>query len=94
MALVANPLVVQVAESTAHAAPPAGAASYGERVVPADREAACVDCACLGRAIELELLVGDDGAGAAVLVVEDAVFESAEEIAVRCLVVKLVRGYK
>jgi hypothetical protein len=36
----------------------------------------------LGWAVELELLVGDDGAGAAVLVVQDAVLEGAEEVAI------------
>jgi hypothetical protein len=33
-------------------------------------------------AVELELAVCDDGAGAAVLVVQNAVFESAEEVAI------------
>jgi hypothetical protein len=39
----------------------------------------------LGRAVELELAVCDDGAGAAVLVVEDAVFEGAVNFAISSL---------
>jgi hypothetical protein len=39
----------------------------------------------LGWAVELELLVCDNGAGAAVLVVQDAVLEGAEEVAIGCL---------
>ena len=85
MTLGANRLVVEVAKSPAHAAPPACAASHGERVVGADGEATCVDCTCLWRAVELELAVGDHGASAAVLVVQDAIFESAEKVTIRGL---------
>ena len=85
VALGADPLVVQVAKGTAHAAPPASAAANGQRVIAAHGEAARVDCACLRGAVELELAVCDDRAGAAVLVVEDTVFERAEEVAVGSL---------
>lgn len=85
MALGANPLIVEVSKGTAHAAPPTGAASNGERVILAYREAASVDCASLGRAVKLELAVSHNGTCAAVLVVQDAVLEGAEELAVRSL---------
>lgn len=90
MALGANPLVVEVSKRTAHAAPPAGAASQRKRVVAADREAARVDCASLRRAVELELAVSHNGACAAKLVVQNAVLEGAEEIAVRGLALRYV----
>jgi len=85
VALGADPLVVKVAKGTAHAAPPASAAANGQRVIAAHGEAARVDCACLRGAVELELAVCDDRAGAAVLVMEDTVFERAEEVAVGSL---------
>jgi hypothetical protein len=48
-------------------------------------EAACVDGTCLWRAVELELAVCDDGAGAPIGIAEDAVVEVADEGAVCCL---------
>lgn len=85
MALGTNRLVVEVAKCAAHAAPPACAVSHGEGVVAADGPATCVDCACLWRAVELELAVGHNGASTAILVVQDTIFESAEKITVRRL---------
>lgn len=85
MALGTNRLVVEVSKGTAHAAPPTGAASNGERVILAHREAASVDCASLGRAVKLELAVSHNGACAAILIVQDAVLEGAEQLAVRSL---------
>lgn len=79
MALCANVLVVEIAKIPAHAPPPACGAANGKRAVAAYGEAACVDGAGLGRAVELELAVGHDGASPLKLVVEDAVFEGAEQ---------------
>lgn len=85
MALTADGLVVEVSKCTAHAAPPASAAANGKRVVCTDGETASVDGASLGRAVELELAVGDNGACALELVMQDTVLEGAEEIAIGCL---------
>jgi hypothetical protein len=82
MALVPDRLIIKVSKRAAHAPPPACRASYGERVIAADGEAARVDCAGLRGAIKLELAVCDDGARATVLVVENAVRKGAEEVAV------------
>lgn len=78
LALCANVLVVQVVEAARRALPPARGAANGQAGVSADGEAACVDGACLGRAVKLELAVGDHGAGAPVAVAEDARVESAD----------------
>jgi hypothetical protein len=80
--LVTNPFVVQVVEGSAGALPPDCCAADGEGAVGADGEAACIDGAGLWGAVELELVVGDDGACAAVAVTQDAVLEVAYEGAV------------
>ena len=82
MTLGTNRLVVEVAKGPAHAAPPACAASHGERVVAADGEATRVDCTGLWRTVELELAVSHNGASATVLVVQDAILESAEKVTI------------
>lgn len=88
MALCANPFVVEVAKGAAHTPPPPCGASNGERVVAADGEAAGVDGTSLGRAVKLELAVGNDRTSAAVLVVEDAVLERARKGAISSLDVR------
>jgi len=82
VALCTNVFVVEIAKFAAHASPPACRASNGKRAVAAYGEAARVDGAGLGRAVELELAVGHDRACPLVLVVQDAVFEGAEEAAI------------
>jgi hypothetical protein len=62
--------------------PPDGCAANGERAVGADGEAARVDGACLWGTVELELVVGNDGTGAAVAVAQDAVLEVADKGAI------------
>lgn len=85
LALCADPCIVEVVEGTARALPPLRCAADGQGAVFADREAARVDGACLWGTIELELLICDYGACAAVRVAEDAVVEVANQGAVCCL---------
>jgi hypothetical protein len=79
LALGTDPLVVQVVKAAGTALPPARRAAYGHGAVGANGESACVDGAGLRWAIELELAICDDGAGAAVAVAEYAVDEVADE---------------
>jgi hypothetical protein len=59
--------------------PPDSRAADCKGPVGADGEAACVDGAGLWRAVELELVVCDDGACAARGVAQDAVGEVADK---------------
>jgi hypothetical protein len=63
LALGADPLVVEVVEAAARALPPPRGAANCDGAVGAHREATRVDGAGLGRAVELELVVCDNGAG-------------------------------
>jgi hypothetical protein len=90
-------LVVEVVEAAAQALVPYCRAAESERAVATDGEAGGVDCACLGWAIKLKLLVGGDVAGAAGGIGEDTVLEHDVEGAVLSLlslsVNVLVIGY-
>lgn len=86
VALRANPFIVKITKSTTHASPPPSRASNGKRVIAANRKSARVDCASLWWAIELKLAVGDNGASAAILVVEDAILQCAGERAIGSLI--------
>jgi hypothetical protein len=59
--------------------PPLGSTTNGQRAVAADGEAARIDGAGLGRAVELELVVRDDGACAAVAVAQNAVVQITDQ---------------
>ena len=84
-ALLAYPLVVEVVEGAAQAVPPARCAADGEGLVLADGEATRVDGTCLWRAVELELVVRNDAAGAVPAICEHAVDESEVEGAIGIL---------
>ena len=75
VALVALGLAVQVVEVTAQALVEDGGAADGEGAVRASGPASSVDGTSLGRAIELELVVGGDVTSALLRVGEHAVLE-------------------
>jgi hypothetical protein len=52
--------VIEVVEVSAQTLPPNSRATQGKAIVRADREAAGVNGACLGRVVELKLVVGGD----------------------------------
>lgn len=79
LALLSPVLVVEVVEVTRQALVEDGGGAEGNGAVVAGRETASVDGAGLGRAVKLELTVGDNGAGAALAVPEDTVVESQDE---------------
>lgn len=68
-------VVVEVVESAAQALVPDSRATESECAVGADGETAGVDGTGLGRAVELELLVGGNVTSAVVAVGEDTVVE-------------------
>lgn len=81
VALLAGGLVVvEVVEVAAQALVEDGRATEGKRAVAASGPASGVDCAGLGRAVELELVVGSDVTGAVLGVGEDTVGEVDEEL--------------
>lgn len=82
----ANPLIVEVVETTAGALPPSSRATNGQRAVLADGEAASVNRAGLRRAIELELVICYNGTCAAEAIAQHALVEVADESAVGSLV--------
>ena len=74
--------VVQVVERARQAAVEGGRATNCQGAVAAQGEAAVVDGAGLGRrAVKLELVVGDNGADAALGVGQDTVLELKDEVA-------------
>ena len=75
VALLAGGLVVQVVEVTAQALVESGLATKSKRAVGASGPASSVDGASLGRAVELELVVGGDVTGAVLGVKEYTVLE-------------------
>lgn len=75
VALVASGLVVEVVEVAAQALEEDSGVAEGKRAVAASRPASSVDGASLGRAVELELVVGGDVAGAVLGVGENTVLE-------------------
>lgn len=75
VALVASGLVVEVVEVAAQALEEDSGAAEGKRAVAASRPASSVDSASLGRAVELELVVGGDVAGTVLGVGENTVLE-------------------
>lgn len=82
IALLGPPAVVQVVEAAGAALVEDGGAAQGERAVAAVGEAGREDGAGLGRAVELELVVGRDVAGALVVVGQDAVDELRDQDAI------------
>lgn len=66
---------IEICEPAAHTMIECGVGPNGEGGVLADRPAAGIYCACLRGAIELELIIRDDGAGPAMGIMEDAMFE-------------------
>ena len=75
VALLASGLVVKVVEVAAQALEEDSGVAEGKRAVAASRPASSVDGASLGRAVELELVVGGDVAGAVLGVGENTVLE-------------------
>jgi hypothetical protein len=76
VALVASGLVVEVVEVAAQALEEDSGATEGKRAVAASRPASGVDGTSLGRAIELELVVGGNVTGALLGVGKDTVLEA------------------
>jgi len=74
-ALLGGGLVVKVVEGTAQALVESGVTTNGERAVVADGPARGVDSILLDGVVELELLVGDDGTGAALVIGEDTILK-------------------
>lgn len=72
--LVSNRYIVDIVEIAAGAFVEDGRAAEGEGVICANRPAARVDGAGLRWPVKLELVVRDNGTGAAEGVVQDAVF--------------------
>lgn len=85
MALVCDVLIVEVHELATGASPELRRAAECERAILADRPATRVYRTCLGRTVELELAIGDDGTDATEHVVEDALLEGAGEAAIASL---------
>lgn len=79
LALSGPAAVVEVVEVTGAALVEDGGAAEGEGAVLAGGEASSVDGASLGRSIELELVVGDNGTGAVLAVLEDGVLEAQDK---------------
>jgi hypothetical protein len=79
LALSGPVAVVQVVEATAQALVEDSRGTESEGAVGADREAISVDGSSLGWSIELELVVGRDVSGTALLVGELAVGEGDDE---------------
>jgi hypothetical protein len=75
VALLAGALVVQVVEVTAQALVESGLATKSERAVGASGPASSVDGTSLGRAVELELVVGGNVTGTLLGVKEHTVLE-------------------
>ena len=73
-------LVVQVVEIAAQALVEDGVVTDGEGVVRADGPASSVDGTGLRGTVELELVVGRDVTGAALVVLEDTVLEGDLEV--------------
>ncbi len=93
LALGSPVAVVEVVEFTRQALVEDGGGAEGNGAVVAGGETSSVDGAGLGRgAIELELVVGDNGADAALLVSQDTVLERQDEAGVRVTAALLFGG--
>lgn len=75
-ALLGPVTVIEVVEVARQAAVESRGATQSERAVGADREARSVNHTSLRGAVELELVVGNNGANAALRISEDTVLES------------------
>lgn len=75
VALLASGLVVKVVEVAAQALEEDSGVAEGEGAVAASRPASSVDGASLGRAVELELVVGGDVTSAVLGVGENTILE-------------------
>ena len=71
--------VVEVVEAARQALVEDGGRTQGERAIVASGETGSVDGTSLRRSVELELVVGDNGTSAVLLVLEDTIVKVEDE---------------